>query len=90
MTCDPEDCLVGALWNWRPWWAKASYEILCWRIICALKGTQNFVTWGVGWGVAASVQLAVLSLSLLFRLQVPEPVCKGPITYQVLTSAGAA
>lgn len=45
---------------------------------------------GSGVGVAASVHLAVLSLSLLFRLQVPEPVCKGPITYQVLTLAGAA
>lgn len=60
--------------------------------MCALKGTQSFVTWGLGRDscLCGDRQLAMLSLSLLFRLQVPEPVCKGPVAYQVLTLAEAA
>lgn len=56
--------------------------------MCSEKHTE-LCDLGSGLGADASVdrQLAALSLSLLVRLQVPEPVFKGPVTYQVLTWA---
>lgn len=56
--------------------------------VCSETHTELYDL-GSGLGADASLdrQLAALSLSLLVRLQVPEPVFKGPVTYQVLTWA---
>lgn len=61
----------------------------------APKGFGSSQDLGSRVGAAASVcadrqPAGRLSLSLPFRLQVSEPVCRGPITYQVLTLAGPA